>query len=185
MGEFILKADTQAADGVHLMHFFLTWYSLWTKSVWTSSVMRCIRVVWHRNLIPPAILSPPSANPPSSSPIKRAKFSGVFCLWQLWNLIFFTSETCQHAENWCLVRWCSHCFKPDSIDPLSASPSVIRGSRALPVALLLVTYFNMTVSWRDDKAIIQPIQNLSHPVAERVTINFLQWQWLSRSPNWD
>lgn len=29
---------------------------------------------------------------------------------------YFTSETCQHTENWCLVRWCSCCFKCDSID---------------------------------------------------------------------
>lgn len=40
---------------------------------------------------------------------------------------------------------------------------------------------NGCFSWRDDKAIIRPIQKLSHAATERVTINFLQWRCLRRS----
>lgn len=53
MWELIFKLDALDADGVHLMLFFLTQYSMWT-----CSVIRCITAVWHRNPIPPAVLHP-------------------------------------------------------------------------------------------------------------------------------
>lgn len=45
-----------------------------------------------------------------------------------------------------------------------------------PVCYLRLVPACQAASRRDDKAIISPIQQLSHAVAEQVTINFLPWQ---------
>lgn len=169
----IFKADTFAADGVHLMHFFLTWNSLWTKPM--RIVMRCIRVMWDRNPILPAILSPPTID----QALNWAKFSGIFCLWQLWNRIIFTMEICQLAENWCLVRGCLHCFKHDSSD------SSLLSEARVPFLLHGLSLISI---WLFHGVMIKPLSSLfktCHTVAERVTIHFLLWECFSRSRDWD
>lgn len=45
-----------------------------------------------------------------------------------------------------------------------------------PVCYLRLSPACQPASRRDDKAIISPIQQLSHAAAEQVTINFLPWQ---------